>query len=152
MLSAGRLMLTLKVCLQVSLFLLVGIVSVRAQSPGSDKALAESAAMDWVNGMSAQADQAYTKIASPTFKQAVSFQQFTTNIAVWKIQAGGPPANVAVVGSTYFTQAPNGAVGDFYYARLKAGYPNGKLFIDIYLSKIGPAWKVDGFTYAPAPP
>lgn len=152
MLSAGRLTSTLKLCLQVSLFLVVGIVPARSQSPGSDKALAESAAMAWVNGMSAQADQAYTKIASLTFRQAVSFQQFTTNIAMWRIQVGGPPADLAVVGSTYFTQAPNGAVGDFYYARLKAAYPNGKLFIDIYLSKIGPAWKVDGFTYAPAPP
>ena len=119
----------------------------------SDKQAAEAAASHYlVSFDNEDLTDIYQNQLGPTFKQAVTEKQFVQQGGMVKIQWGGPAEARSLAGSQLFSQLPTGQTGEFYYVRYKAKYPNGAIFQDVYLEKVGATWKVSGFWIFVAPP
>lgn len=124
-----------------------------AATEDADQVAAQQAAVNFTNGLfDGIPATLYNSQASRGFRRAINLQQFSMNSALFRIQVGGPARNIRVAGSTSYATAPTGEAGRFYFVRVRADYPNGPLFLDHYLSKVGLSWLIETYTVMPAPP
>jgi hypothetical protein len=95
--------------------------------------------------------QVYDQDMADTFHALMARKAFIGLISVARIQAGGVHAARELVGASVFDHLPTGQTGNFYFVRFKTRFPNGVVFQDVYLQKIGASWKVAGSLSGPAP-
>lgn len=93
----------------------------------------------------------YDKDLSDTFRALVGRDLFIQQMGMVRMQGGGRAKSRELVGSQAFTQTPTGKTGVFRYIRFRTLHPNGLVFQDIYLERVGTAWKLMGYYLLPAP-
>jgi hypothetical protein len=136
-----------------SLLLVASVVCPAATAQvGSEKEAAERAAAQFAISLdSGDLGTIYNSRMAPSFRQFYTEQQFAQSVGMLRIQSGGPAQARLVEGSQQLSQLPTGQQGTFYYVRLRAKHPNGSVFEDIYLEKVGSAWLTSGWYTIPAP-
>lgn len=117
----------------------------------TDKKIVEQSALEFSAALSSgNAGQAFPYLTLGVQK-ALTKQGMQTNMDMAKIMSGGPASDATVVGSTSFSQLPNGQLGSYYYVRIFEKFPNGPQFLDIYFLKVGMSWQIDQYTFSAAP-
>lgn len=95
--------------------------------------------------------QLYDADLSPTWKALMAREMFIQQGGFLRLQSGGRALGREYIGAQFFAQAPTGARGDYYYVRFRTRYPNGLVYQDVYVEKVGTSWKISGFNMLPAP-
>jgi Protein of unknown function (DUF4019) len=85
------------------------------------------------------------------YRTLVSKPMFLQRAGFLRLQSGGRALARELVGSQAFTQTPTGQTGNYYYVRFRTRHPNGLVFQDVYLEKVGSAWVVADYYAYPAP-
>jgi hypothetical protein len=93
----------------------------------------------------------YDTELGPSFKALMARDVFVQQGGFMRVQSGGKALAREFIGAQPFSQTPTGARGDYYYVRFRTRHPNGLVFQDVYLEKVGSQWKVAGFYMMPAP-
>jgi hypothetical protein len=116
------------------------------------KAAAEKAALNFVTRFEeGDPGVVYDEELSATFKALQSRQLFVQQAGFLKVQSGGSALARELIGSQPFSQTPSGQTGEYCYVRFRTRHPNGLVFQDVYLEKVGTEWKVGGFFTMAAP-
>jgi hypothetical protein len=130
---------------------LFGATSSLAQN--ADQASANQAAAAYVDQLdAADLGEVYDQDMADVFRAVMTRKAFIDLISIARIQAGGVHTAREFVGASAFDHLPTGQTGEFYFVRFKTRFPNGVVFQDVYLQKVGASWKVAASLASPAPP
>ena len=124
----------------------------QAAAPDAERDAAVRAALIFVTRYDeGDFGEIYDEELGPTFKALVAKPVFVQQGGFIRVQSGGKALARELVGSQAFSQTPSGATGTFYYVRFRTRHPNGLVFQDVYLEKVGGSWKTAGIYMLPAP-
>jgi hypothetical protein len=116
----------------------------------------QQAAVDAAKAFVTRFDEAdfgdiYDRDLSQTWKALMSRETFIQQGGFLRLQSGGRAQAREYIGAQSYSQTPTGARGEYYYVRFRTRHPNGLVFQDVYMEKVGSQWKAMGFNMMPAP-
>lgn len=105
----------------------------------------------WTEFDSETPSQIYNRRMSPYFKSVNLEAAFAKQVQILRSQVGGPGVDRTFVGIQPVPELTVGVRRDLSLVRLRARFPNGYAFQDIYIRPIGSEWVVDYLVLSQAP-